>query len=210
MKKSDIKKLILMALTYRVSIKSLEENFNVTRQEIVEYASGYDYLERALYVLYHETLFEAEEIQEKALKEAKIFWIGRKKCIYDYNQAKKEGKSNEEQRRLLNRYKAWIDRIGDKEFIEIAKKEGSSRLTNEEKEVCVRHRLKYGLSLRDIGHSINLNKDVIRQYEEKKAQQDPIYAAKRTNLNEINSSIRHIINHHDLGIAILEDQALRK
>lgn len=176
-----LKEIVLMALTYRVSVKNLAKLFKTSIEDVEYLFKMVDEFEDATLHLCDETKNENEEASNKAFKDAQNYWRERNKIIKLINYQKKQKDNQEILEKLNERLREHRALIEDRIFKEAIAKQIKD-LTEEEKEAIAKFRMKYNLSTHDI-IDMKCSKEKIKILEEEISKKDPIFATKLTFLN---------------------------
>lgn len=164
------KEIILLALTYRVSVESLAVLFNTTKSDVLKLFYQFNDLKNSLIGLCKETASESEKAKKESYYKAFKYWAKRIKI-------EKEGDKE--------KLKEWRENINNAKIIRIMSKSWG-QLTEEEKETAARFRLKYYLSLSACLELLHFRKDLMMNFEEQLAEKDEIYAERLSKLNDYN------------------------
>jgi hypothetical protein len=177
------KEIVLMMLTYRLSLKNTAKLLNIAENEVVNLCDSVTAHDKnmtdALEILNIETKNELEEVSKIAYNNALEYWNLRNTIIKGINQAKNK-KDEEKLKRLREKRKELYTEIDDTKLIETFK---VTHLNEEQKEQIARFRLKYGLSLQNYYSLIHRGKDTVRISCEELSKKDPIYRDKLEMLN---------------------------
>lgn len=170
------KEIILMALTYRVSFKTIAEMFHTTMEDVIRtFLHSKDLLE-SLDLLFEETINE-DEINEKVGKAyAKKYWKERNELIKALNEAKKSG-DEEKIQEIKMEIKKLHSKIDDSFILE--KIENNTRdLKQEEKDRIAWFPLKYNLSIIETRRRLHMHVETIMKYQEDLAKRNMIFCEK--------------------------------
>ena len=171
-----LKEIALVALTYRVSFKTLAKMFGTTIEDVDISCSYLDNLELPLYYLKVETQNENEEFEKIAEKNARLYFQKRNKL---YERLKKEPEKKTE---ILKQITDLYHTIDDYEISRLLNKKAFT-FDEFEQEIVAKYRLKYYCSLRRTQKNLGIDVDFIVKFEEILAKKDPIYARKLDLLN---------------------------
>ena len=168
---------LLLALTYRISFKTMAKLLNTTVIDITNgFLSSMDMNDITLDALFMETINESSEEQEQTYQKAKQYLHKRNAYIQKLNQYSKENKE-EKVSALKEMIQELHHEIDDYHLNETLKK-ASYTYTEEDKEIIARSILKYYISLNDATvrfhrHFSNLQDDM-----QTLAQKDEVFAKK--------------------------------
>lgn len=170
------KEIMLMALTYRLSFKTIAKMFGTAVEDVPNLMNGiYQDMYTAMNWLDMETKYESFRFEIFAYKNAKKYWDER-------NRIRKEIKENKMTKEDLKEHHKQID---DTVVMSLVGKNGNS-LTEEEKEKVVRYRLKYGYSHRKAEGVTGFNYNAIASWEQNLSEKDVIFREKVEQLNSYN------------------------
>lgn len=166
-----LKEIALVALTYRVSYKSLAKIFNTTIKDVSDSFEQLENLRISLYYLDKETEFENEEVSKIAYKKAKEYFKKRTELY------KKLKDKNTDKSKVILEIKELLYLIDDSDVKPLMSKK-HNELSEEECEKIARFRLKYYHSVRIMPDYFNIGIIKINKIEEQLAAKDPIYSDK--------------------------------
>lgn len=177
---NKILEIVLLALTYRLSLKSLCEIYKTSEEDIKNAILKLkeENLSRALYFLNIETINEDEETKEYS-KNKVMYYIKKKNLLLKKMVGTNDSKRKDDYKILIKELYHQIDdtivnnTIGKK----------LSDLTDEEKDALASYRLKYYCSLTLAKKVLHRDKQSIINIEQQKALKDPIFARKLFELN---------------------------
>ncbi len=176
--------IILMALTFRVSFKTLITMFNTTQKDLLEMLANFKNLEYAIKYLDLETKNEDEINERVAYVHAKNYWSARNKLLKKLNETI-ACNNKKEIEKLKFELKNLRNEIDDTQASKIANKKFKD-LTTIERNIIARYRLKYKQSRRISAEIFHFNVRSIEICEKELAQTDKIYAEKIDFLNSLN------------------------
>lgn len=171
-----LKEIALVALTYRVSYKTIAKMFNTTIEDVQSTFRNLDDFSISLYYLDRETINEDEISERKAYECAKLYFKKR-------NELYKKLKDSSENREDIIKEIDELHHDIDDYHISILKNKTYYELSEIDREKIARYRLKYYLSRRNISSCFKIDKTVIPKIEQELAQKDPIYSRKLELLN---------------------------
>lgn len=179
--KHTMTEIILMILTYRLSIKNTIQMFDTTEDDLRNALFLYPEYKEAFYHLDMETKNEDEINSKVAINKSANYWSKRNKLLREIRKAKESNnkKLEQENRELLKEHRLNIDDTMIKKLIASDK----SLLTDKEKEALIKHRLKYGYSLRQMEEVFHHDRQTFKKWEVDYAKTHPIYAEKIEILN---------------------------
>ena len=175
-----LKEIILVALTYRVSLKSLAILFNTSIEDIKQtfLFFDFDYLE-SLNFLHIETQNETKEEEKIAYEKAEIYFYLRSKLILAI-----KGTNHLETKENYKHLRMNLLKEIDDSFIKRIAGRKISAITIQDREYIARYRLKYYFSMAECSEKLKRSSEFIRACEEELALKDEIYAKKLAVLNE--------------------------
>lgn len=170
------REILLMTLTYRVSLNSLSDWFGTTIEDVIEtFLSFRDYFD-SVNLLFEETILEDENTKKWALFYGKEYWHTRNSLVKKKNKAKKEKKKDE-----IEVIKIELDQLRSKingiALLEALKKSPKD-LTQEEKDLIAWYPLKYNLSVAESANRLGKDRTTIDKYQENLAERNMIFAEK--------------------------------
>lgn len=170
--------IVLVALTYRVSLKTLAKLFHTTYKDIINLFISFDKLEDSLGYLVLETLNEDSTTEKVALHYATKYFQERKDLVL--------------KKLPLNDLYAKI--YDFRVFATIGKH--ASELTEEERDLIARYPVKYYVPIEAFAIDLKRDQDLIINCMESLAKRNPIFEDKVTNYKLINQSMSnsYIIN----------------
>ena len=169
---------VLVALTYRVSLKTLAKLFHTTYKDIINLFISFDKLEDSLGYLVLETLNEDSTTEKVALHYATKYFQERKDLVL--------------KKLPLNDLYAKI--YDFRVFATIGKH--ASELTEEERDLIAKYPVKYYVPIEAFAIDLKRDQDLIINCMESLAKRNPIFEDKVTSYKLINQrmSISYIIN----------------
>lgn len=168
--------ILLMALTYRVSFKSLASWFGVTLEDVIATFDPFISLQGSIYDLFAETVVEDENTEKWSLWHAKNYWRERNKLITELNTAKKEG-NKEKIDSLKEEIRKLRAKINDTLLWEALKKE-PNEWTEEEKEILAWYPIKYSISIEESAKRLNIGRERLARCQENFATKNMIFSEK--------------------------------
>ena len=168
------REILLMALTFRVSYKTLAKMFGTVREDVVQMVNKYSDLRPAMDWLDKETMSESSRFEFYAYRRARKYWDERNEII------KKDKNSKEEFKEKMRELHSQID---DSIVSSVVEKR-NGRLTPQEREMIARYRLKYGLPMVACAEQLCFDRKTISQVSEELAIQDPVFRVKIEQLND--------------------------
>lgn len=172
-----LKEIVLVALTYRVSLKNLSILFNTDILDICDALKNLDYLMTALNHLFIETENEDEISSKRALFKAKEYYQKRNKYVKMLNDAKRKCDYQKQKEAKVLLDKLYLE-INDKPLHEALEKD-MINLTSEERDLIAQYQLKYYLSDRKCCELLKINKETLASICASYAERNPIYAEKK-------------------------------
>ena len=172
----DLKEVVLVALTYRVSYKNLARIFNTTIDDVKEAFAILDFDTKALYFLNEETKLEDEINEKYAYTYAKNYFNKRNKIIRGLQTA-----TDKEEIEKLKLELKEPHRLIDDSLVNESK--DKKVLNSEEKEAIAKYRLKYHLSLTSMKDIVKRDIGTIKNLENELAEGNEIYKEKLEELN---------------------------
>lgn len=172
----DLKEVVLVALTYRVSYKNLARIFNTTIDDVKEAFAILDFDTKALYFLNEETKLEDEINEKYAYTYAKNYFNKRNKIIRGLQTA-----TDKEEIEKLKLELKELHRLIDDSLVNESK--DKKVLNSEEKEAIAKYRLKYHLSLTSMKDIVKRDIGTIKNLENELAEGNEIYKEKLEELN---------------------------
>lgn len=170
------KEIVLMALTYRVSYKTLTKLFGVSMKNVIETFKTFNDLALSLDFLFLETYCEDEINEKKAYSDAKKYWKKRNELITSLNEARKNS-DGEQAKQIKIQIDELRSEINDKCVLNLKGKKATD-LTEEEKDLIAKYQLKYYLSSSECGRQFGFDKNTIQRYSINLAERNPIFAEK--------------------------------
>lgn len=181
------REIVLMALTYRVSYKSVAKMFGVSLKDVIETFKTFEDYMSSLECLFFETWCENETFEKKAQENARNYWNKRNALVNASNKISErkktmedgEEKEIEEQKivEIKRRLKELRIEVYDA-FIPILKDKNVRDYTEEEKDLIARYVLKYYYSFRICGEKLGVDRTTISGYIKNLVERDPIFAEK--------------------------------
>ncbi len=170
--------IILTALTFRVSLKSMTILFNTTIDDIIAIYFSFDKYWDTLMYLCEEVQNEEEHKAHVAYTKAKIYWNNRNKLAKQIN----ENTNKQEKEKIKAQLKELHAEIDDTIVLGTIGK-NLKNLSMEEKDAIAKFRPKYFLGLTECAEKLHHNKESIRKCEEDLAARNLIYAEQLSLLN---------------------------
>lgn len=180
LKENKILEIALLALTYRLSLKSICEIYKTDEEDIQNAIKKIknDDLSRSLYYLNIETINESKEMKEYSKKKA-IYYIKKKNLLLTKSKETKDANRKEEYNFLV---KELCHQIDDTILNSTVSKKLSD-LTDEEKDAIANYRLKYYCPIKLATKILHRDRSTILELESEKASKDYIFAIKLDNMN---------------------------
>lgn len=195
--------LLLMALTYRVSFKTIAKWFHTSIADVIETFIKFNSLFDSVVGLFEETVNEDEINEKKAFAHAKEYWNNRNTLIKKLNAAKKSN-DKEAIAEIKSKIKELHALIDDTRLDEISTKQFVN-LTSEERGIIARYRIKYNLSHHEVEKRLSFSRENIKKCEEELALKDPVYDEKFDILNRHHKEAYYMIYKHIEGNNSEED-----
>jgi hypothetical protein len=195
-----ITEVILMALTYRLSYVNLAKLFKTTVEDVSEAFSRFSEYDEALKHLRIETECEDETDSRVAFVNAYNYWATRKIILRELAKAVKENNADQEReaREKLKNHRLKID-----DSLAMAIMDRTSDLSiNEQKEVILKYRLKYGISIKQIVKLFHHDRRIIKRWEEEYCQINPIYKGKIEILNGYYDKVKMNLDFNEVNANI--------
>lgn len=177
------KEIILMALTYRVSYKSLATMFQTTIEDIINMFKEYTEFQTFLENLDAETRNEEKWLESYAYEQACSYWEERTKLNLDLKELTKR-KDGFAIKLVKAKQRKLHTKIDDTMAYNIKEKKFAT-LTEEERNKIAWYRIKYSLTKELCCTIFKINKESMVKCEKELAQKDKIYATKLDYLNSI-------------------------
>lgn len=181
------REIVLMALTYRVSYKTVARMFGVSLRDVIETFKTFDDYMSSLECLFFETWCESEIFEKKAKENARNYWNKRNVLVNASNNSSKkikqmeEGKEKEIEEEKLEEMKRRLKDLRIEvydTFIPILKCKNARDYTEEEQDLIARYVLKYYYSFRICGKQLGIDRTTFSDYIKSLAARDPIFAEK--------------------------------
>lgn len=205
------KEIILMALTFRLSYKTLAAMFGTTIEDVVVSLEGILGTEHAMKYLNIETINESNRFEILAYRKAKKYWDERERLLSAIKETKKATdtfkeqlketiqfidndnvkekiikKANESMEDIINTLKTELKehrkQIDDSIVKETINKK-VNELTDEEKNFVARYRPKYASTSRQCAAVLHFSRESIQKLEEELAEKDSIFKEQLDRLN---------------------------
>lgn len=170
------KEIVLMALTYRVSYKTIAKMFGVSMKNVIETFKTFNDLSLSLDFLFLETYCEDEINEKKAYSDAKKYWKKRNELITSLNEARKNS-DGEQAKQIKIQLDELRSEINDRCVLNLKEKKATD-LTQEERDLVAKYQLKYYLSSSECGRQFGFDKNTIQRYSASLAERNPIFAEK--------------------------------
>ena len=177
------KEIILMALTYRVSYKSLATMFQTTIEDVINMFKEYTEFQTFLENLDAETRNEEKWLESYAYEQACSYWEERTKLNLDLKELTKR-KDGFAIKLVKAKQRKLHTKIDDTMAYNIKEKKFAT-LTEEERNKIAWYRIKYSLTKELCCTIFKINKESMVKCEKELAQKDKIYATKLDYLNSI-------------------------
>lgn len=175
-KTKTLKEIVLVALTYRVSFKSIAKLFKVSFIDVFNTFFYFDSYSFALIQLFNETFCEGEIEEKRALYYAKEYYKKRNEIVKKLNDAKKlNNESLIEQ--YNNELKYLTSSIDDTLLIE-GIKNSSYHMTKKERDMLARFQLKYYLSNEVCAEILSIDSKTVFRATENLRKEDRIFDEK--------------------------------
>lgn len=181
------REIVLMALTYRVSYKTVARMFGVSLRDVIETFKTFDDYMSSLEYLFFETWCESEIFEKKSKENAKNYWNKRNVLVNASNNSSKkikqmeDGKEKEIEEEKLEEMKRRLKDLRIEvydTFIPILKCKNARDYTEEEQDLIARYVLKYYYSFRICGKQLGIDRTTFSDYIKSLAARDPIFAEK--------------------------------
>lgn len=182
------KEIILMALTFRLSYKTLAAMFGTTIEDIVVYLEGISATKHAMQFLNIETINESFRLEIKAYQSAKKYWDERNHLINAIKEIQKNSniKVNESTEDAISTLKTELKELRkqiDDSIVIGTKNKRINELTDEEKNALARYRLKYASTIRQCVDMLYFDRYSMQKLEKELSKLDPIFKEKIDRLN---------------------------
>lgn len=174
------KEIVLMALTYRVSPRTIAKMFHTTLEDVIKTFCSFDSLRKAVEALFIETIAEDDINEKVALRDAKAYLKKRNELIKALNEAK----SLEEKEEIKKEIKNLHSLIDDTLLVEAIQK-NPKELTQKEKDLIAKYPLKYYVSIENSALSLKMDRDRIIRYVQNLEKRNMIFAEKMTLHNHV-------------------------
>lgn len=173
--------IVMVALTYRVSVESLAKLLKTSRTDIDNLFNNFENLGLCYERLKFETNNEPEKLTELAIKNATYYFKRRNEILKLLSKARKDNDLGKI-KVLEEKLKTLRSEIDDTNIEKIKEK---IDLTDEDKENIVKYRIKYYLSRGVCANMFNIEIIALRWFEDKLIKNDLFYRTKLTFLNDI-------------------------
>lgn len=170
------KEIVLMALTYRVSYKTISKMFGVSFKNVIETFKSFNDLYPSLCYLFLETYNEDEFHEKKAYNDAMLYWRERNELIKSLNEAKKN-KEKEKCNQMNVQVKKLHSKIDDTIVVSLKEKKAVD-LTQDERDLIAKYQLKYYLSERVCAMQLGFSRNTIQNCSKSLAERNMIFAEK--------------------------------
>lgn len=175
-KYKTLKEIVLVALTYRVSFKSIAKLFKVSFTDVFNTFYDFDSYSFALSQLFNETFLEGEIEEKRALYYAKEYYKKRKEIFKKLNDAK-EVNNGSLIEQYTNELNILTSTINDTLLIE-GIKNSSYHMTKEERDMLARFQLKYYLSNEVCAEILSIDSKTVFRATENLRKEDRIFDEK--------------------------------
>lgn len=182
LKPEIIREIVLVALTYRTSTTTLAKVLKTTPEEINEIFNLEDDFRIPLYALKMETASEDEIDARVSYVHAHNYFAERnqiRKAIKEANKENNQGKVQE----LKLKMKEHFTKVDDTIVMGTIGR-SIDVLTEKEREMIARYRLKYALSKITCGEILKHSRNSITKLDAELSERDVIFKEKITKLNE--------------------------
>lgn len=170
------KEIVLMALTYRVSYKTIAKMFGVSFKNVIETFETFSDLYPSLCYLFLETYNEDEFHEKKAYNDAMLYWRERNELIKSLKEAK-QNKEEEKFNQIRIQLKKLYSKIDDTIVVSLKEKKATD-LTQEESDLIAKYQLKYYLSERLCATQLGFSRNTIQNCSKSLAERNMIFAEK--------------------------------
>ena len=170
------KEIVLMALTYRVSFKTIAKMFDTNVLDVARTFLSFGMPPKSIDYLFLETFNEDESSEKMALYDAKKYWHARSVLVKNLSEALKK-KNKEQEIQIKAQWKELQKEIDDTKVLEVAKKEAFA-LTEEERDSIARYLLKYYFSSKECGNKLGYDTVSIQRWSEDLANRNMVYEFK--------------------------------
>lgn len=168
--------IILVALTYRVSFKSLAKMFRTSVLDIIESFRNCGYYIYSLDKLFLETLHKDENYEKLAFANAVKYFNERKRLLelIEYYKIQKDQEKVKELRMELKNLRELVDDT----IVERTIYKNVNDLSNVEKDLIAKYPLKYFVSLKEAGRILKRDYLLIAKYIEDLSERNIIFKEK--------------------------------
>ncbi len=174
------KEIVLVALTYRISVVNLCRLFETSYDDIEKVFENFSLYNFPIYFLNLETMNENEEFETLAFKKGKHYFLRVQELRRFKIKAIQEG--NDEKLEVFNeKIRSLQNEINDSAALAL---QNNDEITHEELLVIINYRIKYGLSRIQCEEMFGVKEFRLREYENKLIEKDDYYRAKLYFLNE--------------------------
>lgn len=180
--KKLIEELILLALTYRISYKSMAKLLKTTEIDVKENFEKVDRFFIPLYYLSVETCNEDEINERFAYIKGHNYLTERKKIIKEINAAK-AAKDQNALESAQAKFRELMTLIDDTIISGLANKKLST-FTAEEKEAVSRYRLKYAMAKKECARQIGHSATAILAFDQELSEKNVIFKEKIERLDD--------------------------
>ncbi len=177
------REIVHVALTYRLSIKSLCDLYKTSGDDIENVFQNVNEFYDALKYLLYETENEKEDISLESFRKGKYF-LSRKKLIFRNLKMAKEKNEYEKVEAYQEKWLALQKEILDDRDVEYLKTQGI--LSYDDKLKIVQYRLKYGLTKIKCATIFGISTDTLIAFEEDLMKDSFYYDEKISSLNAFN------------------------
>lgn len=181
-KQKLIEELILLALTYRISYKSMAKLLKTTEDDVKENFEKVDKFFISLYYLNIETCNEDEINERVAYINGHNYLVERKKIIKEINAAK-AANDQIELERSQEKFRELLMLIDDTIVSGLANKKLST-FTDQEKELVSRYRLKYAMAKKECARRIGHSANAILAFDQELSEKNIIFKEKIERLDD--------------------------